>query len=114
MTIKEVIVENIHGEKFVLNVFLNLASIRAIEKELKQMDKSYNFYKCLPMIDKGELSITLAYICNCVHLEGKKAPLGSDFFDDHDINFLNYSAELISALAQCLTDNKSGVESKGK
>ena len=56
MTIKEVIVENIHGEKFVLNVFLNLASIRAIEKELKQMDKSYNFYKCLPMIDKGELS----------------------------------------------------------
>ena len=114
MIIKELVLENNKEEKFEVEVYLNLASIRAIEKELKAMDKSYNFYKCLPMIDKGELSITLAYICNCVHLKDRKVPVGSDWFDDHDIDFLHYSRDLVSALAQCLADNKSTVESKGK
>lgn len=111
---KELVLKNDEGKEFEVEVYLNLASIRAIEKELKAIDKNYNFYKCLPLIDMGELTVTITYIANVVHLAGKKNPVGVDWFDNNKINFFEYSQELTLGLIECLNDNKPTAESKKK
>ena len=112
MIIKDVKMENIHGKEFELEVYLNTKSVMNIERDLKALNPKYNYYKCLHLIDEGEMTILLIYICNSLHKRGEKRPVGIDFFDDNDIDIFEYVNELIIKLAECLMDNKSKIEQK--
>ena len=76
--------------------------------------KIYNYFNALGLIEKGEMSVVLTYVCNCVHKRGEKRPVGIDFFDDNDIDYFKYSRDLISRLAECLEDNHPTVKQEGK
>ena len=112
MIIKDIKMENIHGKEFELEVYLNTKSVMNIERDLKALNPKYNYYKCLHLIDEGEMTILLIYICNSLHKRGEKSPVGIDFFDDKDIDIFKYVNELIIKLAECLTDNKGKIEQK--
>ena len=112
MIIKDIKMENIHGKEFELEVYLNTKSVMNIERDLKALKPKYNYYKCLHLIDEGEMSVLLIYICNSLHKRGEKRPVGIDFFDDNDIDIFKYINDLIIKLAECLTDNKGSVEQK--
>ena len=112
MIIKDIKMENIHGKEFELEVYLNTKSVMNIERDLKALNPKYNYYKCLHLIDEGEMTILLIYICNSLHKRGEKRPVGIDFFDDNDIDIFKYVNELIVKLAECLTDNKGNIEQK--
>ena len=112
MIIKDIKMENIHGKEFELEVYLNTKSVMNIERDLKALNPKYNYYKCLHLIDEGEMSVLLIYICNSLHKRGEKRPVGIDFFDDNDIDIFKYINDLIIKLAECLTDNKGSVEQK--
>ena len=110
MIIKDIKMVNMDGKEFELEIYMNTKSVMAIERDLKMIDKKYNYYKCLPMLDDGEMSILLIYICNSLHKRGEKRPVGIDFFDDNDINIFEYVNELIVKLAECLSDNSGKVK----
>ena len=110
MIIKDIKMENIHGKEFELEVYLNTKSVMNIERDLKALNPEYNYYKCLHLIDEGEMSVLLIYICNSLHKRGEKRPVGIDFFDDNDINIFQYVDELIIKLAECLSDNRGKVK----
>ena len=112
MIIKDIKMENIHGKECELEVYLNTKSVMNIERDLKALNPKYNYYKCLHLIDEGEMTILLIYICNSLHKRGEKRPVGIDFFDDNDIDIFKYVNELIVKLAECLTDNKGKIEQK--
>ena len=112
MIIKDIKMKNIHGKEFELEVYLNTKSVMNIERDLKALNPKYNYYKCLHLIDEGEMSVLLIYICNSLHKRGEKRPVGIDFFDDNDIDIFKYINDLIIKLAECLTDNKGSVEQK--
>ena len=112
MIIKDIKMANIHGTEFELEVYLNTKSVMNIERDLKALNPKYNYYKCLHLIDEGEMTILLIYICNSLHKRGEKRPVGIDFFDDNDIDIFKYVNELIIKLAECLTDNKGKIEQK--
>ena len=79
MIIKDIVVENIDGKKFELEIYMNTKSVMAIERDLKKINEKYNYYRCLPMIEQGEMSILLIYVCNSLHKRGEKRPVGIDF-----------------------------------
>ena len=110
MVIKDVVIENDKGKEFELEVYVNTKSVMAIERDLKQINPKYNYYNALGLIEKGEMSIVLIYVCNCVHKRGEKRPVGIDFFDDNDIDFFKHSKVLVEKLAQCLVDNHPTVK----
>lgn len=110
MIIKDMMVKNNNGKEFELEIYINVKSIMAIERDLKQINPKYNYYNALSLIDKGEMTITLIYVCNCVHKRGEKRPVGIDFFDDNDINFFEYSKDLMQKLVECLLDNNPTVK----
>ena len=110
MIIKDIKIENEKGKEFELEVYINVKSIMAIERDLKQLNPKYNYYTALPLIDKGEMTITLIYICNSIHKRGEKRPVGIDFFDDNDIDFFKYSRELVLKLVECFRDNNPTVK----
>ena len=112
MIIKDIKMENIHGKAFESDIYMNTKSVMAIERDLKALNPKYNYYKCLHLIDEGEMSVLLIYICNSLHKRGEKRPVGIDFFDDNDIDVFKYVNDLIIKLAECLTDNKGKVEQK--
>ena len=114
MIIKDVVVKNRDGKEIELEVYINVKSVMAIERDLKQLNPKYNYYNALPLIDKGELSVALVYVCNCIHKRGEKRPVGIDFFDDNNINFFDYSKELMGKLVECLVDNNPTVKQEGK
>ena len=64
MIIKDIRMENIHGKEFELEIYMNTKSVMAIERDLKALNPKYNYYKCLHLIDEGEMSVLLVYICN--------------------------------------------------
>lgn len=112
MIIKDIKMENIHGKEFELEIYMNTKSVMSIERDLKALNPKYNYYKCLHLIDEGEMSVLLIYICNSLHKRGEKRPVGIDFFDDNDIDIFKYVNDLVIKLAECLTDNKGKVEQK--
>lgn len=110
MIIKDITITNEDGKEFELEVYVNIKSIMAIERDLKILNPKYNYYTALPLIDKGEMTIALIYLCNSIHKRGEKRPVGLDFFDDNNINFFKYSSELMSKLVECLYDNNPTVK----
>jgi hypothetical protein len=110
MIIKDITVKNKDGKEIELEIYMNTKSVMAIERDLKMLSPKYNYYKCLPMLDEGEMTILLIYLCNSLHKRGEKRPVGIDFFDDNDINIFAYTDELIVKLAECLTDNQGKVK----
>ena len=114
MIIKDITVVNEKGKEFELEVYINTKSIMAIERDLKKLNPKYNYFNALGLIEKGEMSVVLTYVCNCVHKRGEKRPVGIDFFDDNDIDYFKYSRDLISKLAECLEDNRPTVKQEGK
>lgn len=84
---------------FDLEMYLGVGSMIAIEKELKNSyGQDVNFFSGLKLIEKGELTAVLIYICGTLHEYGKLSPIGLTYFDKHGINFLEYSDELTSKL----------------
>ena len=114
MIIKDIVVKNDKDKEFELEVYLNIASIKGIERELKQIDPKLNFYKALPLIPQGEMTISVIFIGNCLHRRGEKRPVGSDWVDSNDVNFFKYSDELIAKLTACLEDLNPTVKDEGK
>lgn len=114
MIIKDIVVKNDKDKEFELEVYLNIASIKGIERELKQIDPKLNFYKALPLIPQGEMTISVIFIGNCLHRRGEKRPVGSEWFDANDVNFFKYSDELIAKLTACLEDLNPTVKDEGK
>lgn len=110
MIIKDITITNEDGKEFELEVYINIKSVMAIERDLKTLNPKYNYYTALPLIDKGEMTVTLIYICNSVHKRGEKRPVGIDFFDDNNINFFKYSGDLMLKLVECLHDNNPTVK----
>ena len=47
MIIKDIKVENEKGKEFELEVYINVKSIMAIERDLKQLNPKYNYYTFL-------------------------------------------------------------------
>lgn len=112
MIVKNLKLVNENGQEFEIEVFLNGASVKYIEKELKSIDPKYNFYKCLPMIQQGELTLLLIFLGGVIHLKGNKYCVGSDFFDENEINIFAYINELSTALYNAMRDNKPTVAGK--
>nr|DAM71601.1 MAG TPA: hypothetical protein [Caudoviricetes sp.] len=84
---------------FDLEMYLGVGSMIAIEKELKaNYGADINFFSGLKLIEKGELTAALIYICGTLHEYGKISPIGLTYFDKHGINFLEYSNELTRKL----------------
>lgn len=108
----EVTLKNIQGKEFELEMYMNINSIKTIEQEVKKIDKNLNYYKALPLIQKGELTIALIFVTCCLHRKGSKACVGLDWLDNNDIDFFQYSDELMTKLVECLEDNKPTVEPK--
>ena len=45
-----------------MELYLNVASIKNIERELKQVSNKLNFYNAIPLIQQGEATIAIIYI----------------------------------------------------
>ena len=71
MIIKDIVVKNDKDKEFELEVYLNIASIKGIERELKQIDPKLNFYKALPLIPQGEMTISVILLETVCIEEGK-------------------------------------------
>lgn len=105
MKVKEFTFEREEGN-IEVELYLNGASVKYIEKALKEIDPKYNFYRCLNLIQYGELSLLLIYLGGIIHLKGKKHPVGADWFDEQNIFIFNYLDELSKELYDVMTDNK--------
>lgn len=105
MIIKDIAVKNKDGKEIELEIYMNTKSVMAIERDLKMLSPKYNYYKCLTMLDEGEMTILLIYLCNRLHKRGEKRPVGIDFFDDNDIDIFEYTDELIVKLAGTVLDS---------
>lgn len=102
-----------HDEKVIpMELYLNVASIKNIERELKQVSNKLNFYNAIPLIQQGEATVAIIYICSCLHKPNNFRCVDSEFFDKNNINYLDYANDLIIALIECLQDTKATKESK--
>ena len=114
MKIFELKLKTYDGKEYPVDVFLNLKSMRAIEKELKELNPEYGFFKSLPLVDQAEMDVVSIYVTNVVHKKGEQRPLGADFFDNHQIDFFACYQEVIQTLVQCMEDNKPTTEEEKK
>ena len=84
-----------------------------VEKELKQINPKLNFYNAIPLIQQGEATVAIIYICSCLHKPNNFRCVDSEFFDKNNINYLDYANDLIIALIECLQqDTKATKENK--
>ena len=112
MIIKDFSFETYDGKTIDMELFLNIASIKNIEKELKQINPKLNFYNAIPLIQQGEATVAIIYICSCLHKPNNFRCVDSEFFDKNNINYLDYANDLIIALIECLQDTKATKENK--
>ena len=114
MIVKRVNLVSEKGKEFEVEIYLNNRSIKSIERELKKEYPKLNFNTGIPYLVQGEMIVALIYLENSMHLVGSKHPLGTDWLDDNDIDFLKHSDKLITAFSECLIDLKPTVEPKKK
>ena len=113
MIIKDFSFETHDGKTIDMELFLNIASIKNIEKELKQINPKLNFYNAIPLIQQGEATVAIIYICSCLHKPNNFRCVDSEFFDKNNINYLDYANDLIIALIECLQqDTKATKENQ--
>ena len=113
MIIKDFSFETHDGKTIDMELFLNVASIKNIEKELKQINPKLNFYNAIPLIQQGEATVAIIYICSCLHKPNNFRCVDSEFFDKNNINYLDYANDLIIALIECLQqDTKATKENQ--
>ena len=112
MIVKDFSFETYDGKVIPMELYLNIASIKNIERELKQISNKLNFYNAIPLIQQGEATIAIIYICSCLHKPNNFRCADSEFFDKNNIDYLHYSNELVIALIECLQDTKATKENK--
>ena len=112
MIVKDFEFETHDGKVIPMELYLNIASIKNIEKELKSINGKLNFYNAIPLIQQGEATIAIIYICSCLHKPNNFRCVDSEFFDKNNIDYLRYSNELVIALIECLQDTKATKEGK--
>lgn len=114
MIIKDILIKNEQGKEFEMELYINVSSMKNIERELKQISPKLNFYKAIPLIQQGELTIAIIFVGSCLHKRGEQRAVGSDWFDDNHVDFLKYANEMIVKLTECLADLNPSVKSVGK
>lgn len=114
LKIVDVKLKKYNGEEFPAEVFLNLKSIKAIDRELKELNPDYGYFKSLPLIDQQDVTVTSIYLTNITHKKGETRPLGADFFDNYQIDYFACYDILVQALLECMTDNKPTTEEEKK
>lgn len=112
MVVKECKVVNGNGNEIPVEIYINGRSVKQIEKELKTIDPKYNFFNCLNLLSKAEMTITFIYLGGFVHKKGNKQPVGSDWFDDNDVSIFEHMEELLTNITECMEDIKA--TNKGK
>lgn len=111
MIVKDIVLKNVKGKEFPMEVFINVSTVKEIEKALKAIDKNYTFHNCLEKIFKGEVTIIAIYVTCSLHKQNDWRAVDADFFDKNRINFFEYSAELVDDVIQCLQDMSPTKES---